>query len=525
MTKARQQLTRFAAVFAGGTMLSRVLGMVRDMVLLNTIPSGAKEIFFFAFKIPNMLRDMLGEGAVNAAYVPLFSRCLEKEGEASFRRLVRACLSATILLFLVLTVVGIFLVPLLLEPALKLLQPMTNAEPKSEGEIAQIISVLRWIMPYLFFIGTAVFAMGPLFVMKRYGPPSWSPMVLNVALIASCLLLRDFFPDPIWALVAGVWLGGIGQLLVLFWAMKRHAGVLTPSWELGHPGIRQAFILLIPVVFGQATGEVNKLVDALFAIQLNAVTTLYTANRLVQLPLSIFGIAVAVAILPSISAAGGRGDYGEIRKTLLHGLRQSAFLVLPALAVLLIMGEELILLLFEFGNANFTPEDGHRAAQALFYSGMGLLSFTWVKVGIQGFFAIQDTRSPVIVATLSMLLNIVLNMALVGPMGFQGLALATTLSFTANFFGLYVLLSRRYGLLLSRTFLLGVGKVILATIVAGGALVLVRNGFPDGLLPKGTVGEALQLAMLLSVMGGVYGGCCLVLRVEDLALLKKLLRR
>ncbi len=524
MTAPRSQLTRFAAVFAGGTMLSRILGLVRDIILADKIPFASREIFFFAFRIPNMLRDMLGEGAVNAAYVPLFTRSLEEDGEEGFRRLVRACLSAVIVLFLVLTVVGILLVPLL-PFALSLLQPFTNSEPVPQDTLQQTMDVLRWIMPYLFLIGTAVFAMGPLFVMKCYGPPSWSPLVLNVALIFSCLVLVDYFPDPVWALVTGVWLGGIGQLVILFLAMKRHAGVLLPSWELGHPGVRQAFLLLVPIIVGQSTGEVNKLVDGFFAIKLEAVSTLYFANRLVQLPLSVFGIAVAVAILPTISAAGARNDDGEIRQTLLHAFRQSAFLVLPALVVLLVAGEDIINLLFVHEGGKFTLAHGHDVAQALFYYGLGLLSFTWVKVSVQGFFAVQDTRSPVIMATLSMVLNIVLNMTLVGPMGFQGLALATTLSYTANFLGLYVLLCRRYGALVSSRYLLGLAKLCLAAGIMGVVLSQNHHWYPGSWVSQGVIAEAIEVFVLLGVSGVVYGICCLVLRVEDVTLLRKLFRR
>ncbi len=524
MSAARHQLTRFAAIFAGGTMLSRVLGLVRDVVLLSAIPGPAKEIFFFAFKIPNMLRDMLGEGAVNAAYVPLFSRSLEQDGEEAFKRLVRACLSATMILFFVLTVVGILLVPLL-PTALALLQPLSHADPLPQETLERTMEVLRWIIPYLFFIGTAVFAMGPLFVVKHYGTPSWAPMLLNIALIASCLLLNDYFTDPVWALVTGVWIGGIAQLIVLFLAMKRHTGVLLPSWELGHPGVKQALFLLLPVIVGQATGEVNKLVDAFFAFKLEAVTTLYAANRLIQLPLSIFGIAVAVAILPTISAAGARKDHGEIRATLLHALRQSAFLVLPALVALLVMGEEIVGLLFVHGGGEFTASDGHDAALALFYYGLGLLSFTWVKVGVQGFFAIHDTRTPVIIATLSMALNIGLNMLLVGPMGFRGLALATSISFTANFLGLYLLLGKRYGTLLSAEFLLGMAKLAVAAILSAGALLLAQRTLPLEWLPGGWFGELLNVTALLLILATTYLISSLALRVDDMAILKRLLRR
>ena len=376
MSSSRHSLTRFMAIFAGGTMISRVLGLVRDIVVANVLPPVSREAFLFAFRFPNMLRDMLGEGAVNAAYVPLFSRSLETEGEAPFRRLVRACFGAVILLFAVLTAIGILLAPLL-PVVLGWLSPFSDAEMPGEAQLSLTISVVAWVMPYLFFIGTAVFAMGPLFVMRHYGTPSWSPAILNVFLILACVWHAHWFPDPIWALVAGVWLGGLGQLAVMLFAMGRHAGVLLPSFELRHPGIRKAMLLLVPVILGQATGEVNKLVDAFFAYKLEAVTYLYYANRLVQLPLSVFGMAVAVAILPSISAAAARKDHEEIRTTLLHGLRQSAFLVLPAVAGLLLLAEPLMQLFYAHRGGEFSGLDAHHAAVALTYYAWGLLGFAW----------------------------------------------------------------------------------------------------------------------------------------------------
>lgn len=524
MSASRQSLTRFMAIFAGGTLLSRLLGLVRDILVANMVPFAAREIFLFAFKFPNMLRDMLGEGAVNAAYVPLFSRTLETEGQAAFTRLVRACFGAAILLFAVLSVLGV-LAASLLPVLLGWLQPFTGTDVPDASELELKISAMRWTMPYLFFIGTAVFAMGPLFVMRHYGTPSWSPLLLNVALIGACLVNKDYFSDPVWALVAGVWLGGVAQMGVMMLAMKRHAGVLLPSLELNHPGIRKAMILLVPVVLGQATGEVNKVVDALFAVKLEAVSVLYFANRMVQLPLSIFGIAVAVAILPSISAAAARDDRGEIRETLLHGFRQSAFLVLPALAGLLVLGEPLMRLFFSHAGGEFSVEEAHRAGVALQYYAWGLLTFAWVKVGVQGFFAMHDTKTPVVVASISMLMNILLNMALVGPMGYQGLALATSISYGANFLGLYLLLWRRFGPLWSPAFVWSLARTLMATVLMGGVVYGLHRSLATILPGDATLLEAVRVFAPVAAGAVAYPAFCLLLRSEDVGLLRSLMRR
>lgn len=523
MTQGRHQLTRFMAIFAGGTLLSRVSGLVRDIVLAD-VPFVSREVFLFAFRFPNMLRDMLGEGAVNAAYVPLFARCLESEGEAAFQRLVRACLGATLVLFAIVSAAGMLLVPFI--PAiLTYIEPVTGESPPEAAHLALTLAVLYWIMPYFFLIGAAVFAMGPLFVMKRYGTASWSPVILNIALIAVCLIHMDYFPDPVWALVAGVWLGGIGQVAVMFHAMKKHAGVWRPSMEWKHPGVRHAFLLLLPVIVGQATGEVNKLVDSFFAYQLEAVSYLYFSNRLVQLPLSVFGIAVAVSILPAISAAGAREDHAEIRETLGFGLRQSAFLVMPAMVGLLVLGEPLMRVLFVHGGGGFTADDAHQSASAMFYLAWGLLAFTWVKVAVQGFYAVHDTKSPVIIASLSMGMNIVLNILLVKPMGFQGLALATTISYAANFLGLFVLLNRRYGRLLTTAFLIELSKIVLAATLMGGAVYGAYRSAAAWLGHGSVFAEPAAVLGAIAVGVLAYPLLCHALRAEDAGTLRALLLR
>ncbi|HDP35376.1 MAG TPA: murein biosynthesis integral membrane protein MurJ, partial [Candidatus Hydrogenedentes bacterium] len=438
-----RELSRFAAIFAGGTMISRALGLVRDMVFAHVIPGAALGSFLFAFSLPNMLRDMLGEGAVNAALVPVFTAARESGDHKEYRRAVASVMSMMLLIFFALTVIGVLLMPL--TPAvLSALRPFTGRElPQSEAELTETVRLMQWTFPYLFFIGAAVFAMAPLFVARRYGTPSWTPVLLNVSFIVCALCLRGYFANPAWALVVGVWLGGLAQMAALWFDMFRSVGVAWPRFHFRHAAVAQTVWLLLPVVFGQAAGEVNKLVDRFFAMSLgeDTVLALYISNRLVQLPLAIFGVAVAVAILPALSQSHAQRDAEKQRSLMLFGLRQSFFLSLPAMVALIVLREPVIRLIFERGE--FDAAATERAAGALFYAGMGLVSFAWVKVLVQGFYARHDTRTPVVVAASCMLLNIALNLALVRPMGYQGLALSTSISFTVNFVALYLLHTRR----------------------------------------------------------------------------------
>lgn len=461
--------SRFASIFAAGTLLSRVLGLVRDAVMFALIPAISRSAFLVAFKFPNMLREIVGEGASNAAFVPVFSSALENKSSEEFKQLVSAVLSAMIILLGLLTVAGMFALPTIIG-AISYLDTFTGEVAPSQEKIDLITTLSFWTFPYLFLICLAVFCMAPLFTLKHYSTPSWSPALLNVSIIATCWLFHERFAEPAYALVIGAWIGGIAQLTVQYIALAKVSGIRYPNFQLRHPAIRQVLWLLLPVLIGQSAGEVNKLIDTLFAASLSdpgTVTNLYAANRLIQLPLSIFAVATSVAILPNLSTLHSKGEHDELRSTLMQGMRQSFFFIMPAMAGLLILGQPVITLLFERGE--FTAHDTDMAATALaFYAG-GLLAFAWVKIVVTGFYAMQDTKSPVIIASMAMLLNILLNFALIGSLGYKGLALSTTLSFGLNCLALYLLLGHRIGNLWDADFINSIVRTVIATVFMSAA--------------------------------------------------------
>ena len=524
MTETRGQLSRFAAIFAGGTMLSRVLGLVRDMVTAAVIPTGARDAFFFAFRVPNMLRDMLGEGATNAAFIPVLTEAQEKEGPDSFRELAASIYGVMFVVLSVVTLAGVLFMPLV-PFVLHALGPLTGSQGRSAEEMAETVRIMQWTFPYLLFIGLTAFAMAPLFAVKHYSTPSWSPTLLNLALILAPVALARFLVNEAWAMVAGVWVGGLAQLLVNMHALRKHAGIRFPSLRVRHPGVRKAFWLLVPVILGQATGEINKLVESFFAYSLEegAVTALFFANRLVQLPLAIFGVAVSVAILPAISRAATHRRFDEIRDMLLHGYRQTFFLVFPAMMGLVVLREPIMRLLFERGA--FAPQETARAAAALLFYSLGLLSFVWVKISVQGFFAVQDTRTPVIVATASMLLNILLNAALVGPMGYRGLALATTLAFTINLLLLYVCLNARFGLLWDRATAASLFRVTIAACMTCAVVYVLHYRIERHFGINGIGPRFLAVAVPIGAAGILYPLLCKGLNVKEMDFLLQAFRR
>lgn len=506
-------LSKFAAIFALGTMFSRVLGLARDVMVSVCIPVGAREAFLVAFRLPNMLRDIVGEGAANAAFIPVMSETLEKRKEKAFREVVASTFGAMMVLLGVITAAGVLLVPQMLN-GINVLQPITGGKIYTAEEVALLTSLGRWTFPYIFLIGLAVFSMAALFTVKHYSTPSWAPALLNIAMILCILVSMRTRLDPAWALVMGVWIGGIAQWAVQYYAMGKYAGVWRPRFDVRRKEVIAMFVLLGPVVIGQAAGEVNKVVDSMFAYKIGngPVTWLYNANRLVQLPLTIFGFATAAAVLPAASRAAARNAFGEMREVIVQGLRQSFFMVVPSMIGLVVLGRPIVKLLFGWGHTRSDADIDSMATATAIYAA-GLLSFAWVKVTVSGFYAVKDTRTPVIISSASMVLNIFLNAAWVKSYGYQGLAWATTISYTANFAALYAILGARFGRLWDTSFVtalvrMGAASAGMAAVGYAAHLGMMRmfsqDGFWERLLQAGgPIMAAIAAFAGLSWMFGV----------------------
>ncbi len=505
-------------------MISRVLGLVRDQVFAALIPAAAFDAFVVAFRLPNMLREIIGEGATNAAFVPVMSERLEQGKKRDFTRLVASAFGVMIVVLAVLTVTGILLIPGLMN-ALDFVDQFTGKDPIAPDRVAYLIELSQWAFPYLFFIGLAVFCTAPLFTLGHYSTPAWTPALLNVALIAMCLLARDLFPDPAHALLAGVWIGGIAQLAVQYYAFGRETGIWRPRFGFREPGIGQMFLLLLPVIIGQAAGEVNRLVESLFAYGLGAgtVRALFLATRLVQLPLSIFGSATAVAILPTLSKSGSRNATAEMRDVLVTGLRQSFFLVVPSMAGLMVLAQPIVQLLFERGE--FGPDATAMTATAVVISSAGLLSFAWVKVLATGFYAAQNTRTPVVIASLSMVFNVLLILVLIGPLGYRGIVLSSTISYTINAALLYVFLWNAVGPLYNPAFFYGILRIACATMLMSAAAYAAHEVMFRALGDATLWTQLTNTATAIAAAVAVYAVAAHLLKIEEFDAFLRAFRR
>lgn len=505
-------------------MLSRVLGLIRDQVTVALIPAAAMDAFIVAFRLPNMLREIIGEGAVNAAFVPVMSDRLEKNSREDFQRLVANTFGAMILILAALTAAGIFFIPELTK-LVNLVSRFTGGSDVNPDSIAYLNELSRLAFPYLFFIGLAVFCTAPLFCLHHYSTPSWTPALLNVTLIAACFIPAAWLGDPAYALIGGIWAGGIAQLAVQYSAFGKHAGVWRPRFGLNDPGIRRMLLLLVPVVIGQAAGEVNRLVDSFFAYGLGegVVRSLFVATRLVQLPLSIFGTATSVTALPSLARAFARGARDEMREMLLSGLRQSFFLTIPSMIGLMVLATPIVRLLFERGN--FGPEDTIMTSTAVVISAAALLSFAWLKICATGFYAMGNTRTPVIFSSASMILNVLLILALIGPLNFRGLALATSISYTINAALLFAFLWRAIGPLYNAGLVSSILRSGAAALLMGAAAWLTSTQLDTMLGHESTLARAVVALVPIAVGVLVYIGLCALFRVEELDSFVRAFRR
>ncbi|MBS0002878.1 MAG: murein biosynthesis integral membrane protein MurJ [Thioalkalivibrio sp.] len=427
------RIFRSTAIVSGMTLISRVLGYLRDMVLAVTFGASANtDAFFVAFRIPNFFRRLFAEGAFSQAFVPIFAEYRERHGRVALRDLLDHTAGTMLAVLTLVTVLGVLAAPWLIwvfAPGL--------AQAGGRQELAA--QMLRITFPYLLFISLTAMAAGILNSIGRFAVPAFTPVFLNLALIAAALWAAPLFPEPIVALAWGVFAAGILQLVFQVPFLMRAGLLPRPRLRRAHAGVRRIVHLMLPAILGTSVVQVNLLVDTLIASFLVAgsISWLYFGDRFVELPLALFGIAIATVILPRLSGEHSRADQAAFARTLDWALRLSLLVALPAAAGLIVLAVPILATLIQY-NA-FTEHDTRMAAMALAAYGLGLPAFILIKVLAPGFFARQDTKTPVKIAVIAMLANMVLNLLFVLPWylsgvpgAHAGLALATSASAYLN---------------------------------------------------------------------------------------------
>jgi putative peptidoglycan lipid II flippase len=488
-------IARSAGVVGGATLLSRILGAVRDIVVASFFGTGmVADAFIAAFRIPEFLRRLFGEGSLSIAFVPVYTDHLRRHGREAADRLAASALRSLALVLALVTVAGMAAVPWLV-------QVLAPGFSQSTDKFALTVVLARTMWPYLWFIGMVALCMGILNVLGHFAAPALSPVCLNLAMIAALVVggygVATEADLAVW-LAAGVVVGGALQLGLQVPFLVRHKVCFWRRAPLWHEGLGRVARLMGPVLFGAAVFQINSLVITLLASLLpqGSVAYLYYADRLVQFPLGVFGFAVATAVLPTLSHQAAAGRIEAMGQTCGHAIRLVFFITLPATVGLIVLREPIVSLLFQRGA--FDAQSMRLTAGALLYYAMGLWAFSAVRIVLNAFYALQDTRTPVRIAIVSIGANGLLGWALMGPMGHQGLALALTIASAGNFFLLAAALRRRLGVLGGHVIAVSIAKSGFCAAAMGACVQLLAWQ----VLPAGGRGIELVPGLAACIVAG-----------------------
>lgn len=500
------------------TMLSRVFGFVRDILVANFLGAGAvADAFVVAFRFPNLFRRLFAEGAFAAAFVPMFSRSLEGEGREVAREFAEQAFSVLAILLIVFVVAIEIAMPWLMP----YLAPGFENVP-AKMEMATEFS--RIAFPYLLFISLVALQSGVLNALGRFSAAAAAPVLLNITLITAILGFGGTQEQSGRALSWGVAVAGVVQFLWLVWHCRRAGFPIRFRRPRLSEKVRTLGRRILPVVFGASLYQINLLIGTILATTISdgAVSYLYYADRVTQLPLGVVGIAVGTALLPMISRKLESGDIGEANDAQNRGTEFALLLTVPAAVALIVIPYPIISTLFERGA--FDADAAQATAAALTAYAVGLPAYVGIRVFTPGFFAREDTATPVRIAVLAMLVNIALNLILMQSMAHVGIALASSISAWLNIALLVIVLARRGHYQADRRLIIRFSGIVGASILMGGSLWLAADWLAIYL-----VGSSLEKVAALSVLVlaglAVYALSARLFGVFSLAEMRQTLKR
>ena len=512
------KIAKAAGIVGGATLLSRIFGFIRDMVVAQLFGAGmATDAFFVAFRIPNLLRRLVGEGALTASFIPVYSEYIAQKPKEEGDELASASFSVLAVFLILLTGLGILFSPWII----KVMAYGFSQEPE---KFKLTVLLTRVMFPYIFFIGLVALAMGVLNSWKHFAAPALAPVLLNIAIIACALSLSGVLPTPIMSLAIGVLLGGIAQLFFQVPFIRKKKIKLRLVFSLSHPGVKRIGLLMAPSVLGLGVTQLNVLVSTFLASYLPAgsISFLYYADRLLEFPMGIFAIAIATAVLPAFSEHSAQRDVEGLKNTLSFALRLTFFVTLPAMVGLIVLRLPIINLLFQRGA--FDAHSSAMTAQALLFYALGLAAFAGVRIIVPAFYSLQDTKTPVKVAFIALLANAGLGAVLMIPLRHGGLALATSLAAGLNFALLVLLLKKRLGRIGARKIFHSFLKNLGASVLMGCAAYAICAGGQWS-----TSGATVEKIFLLSgaVVAGIlaYGGASYLMGSEEMYSMVEIIKK
>ncbi len=460
------KVAKAAGTVGLATLASRLMGYIRDMVMSWAFGTGmAADAFYVAYRIPNLLRELLAEGSMSAAFIPVFTETLTKESKESALHLANAVFARLLVILLVLTGLGVLFAPFVV----KMIAWGWLHKAGNEDKFLLGVTLTRIMFPYLLFIGLAALAMGMLNSLRYFLTPALSPVMLNVMMISAVVLSTRFLSQPIIGVAFGVVLGGMCQFLIQVPGLQKQGMRMRPEFKPTHPGVKRIGLLVLPVFLSSSVNQLNIFITTILAsfLATGSITYLYYGMRFIQFPLGIFGVAIATAVLPTMSAQAARREMNEFRETFSFGLRLVFFIMFPAMAALITLRIPIVSLLLEHGQ--FDRHSTQGVALALACYAVGLWAFAGVRIVVQAFYALQDTRTPVFVALVAFSSNILLSALFVfkTSLAHGGLALATSIAAMLNISLLTIQLRKKIGRIDASRILRSLVKIIPASLAIG----------------------------------------------------------
>ena len=495
-------LLRTLATVSSLTMVSRVLGYVRDFLIARIFGAGLlTDAFFVAFKIPNLLRRLFAEGAFSQAFVPILAEYKNRSGPGDTKTLIDAIATVLFLALVVAAALGMAAAPIIVY----LTAPGFAAEPE---KFATTVQLLRITFPYIVFISLVALSAGILNTWNRFSVPAVTPTLLNVAFIIGSLFFADYFDPPVLVLAWAVFIGGALQLAYQVPFLARLG--LLPRWRLdfSHPGLRRVLLLMLPAAFGVSVSQVSLLLNQIFAsfLPTGSVSWLYYADRLMELPAGVLGVAVGTILLPSLSRYHASANQAEYSRLLDWGLRITVLLAVPSAVALAVLALPLVTMLFQYGR--FTADDAWMTRQALVAYSAGLVGMILVKILAPGFYARQNVLTPVKIGVVTLVATQLMNLAFVGPLRHAGLALAIGLGACLNAGLLYIQL-RRHSIYIPQPGWPVFVLKVLASVIFMAIVLFTTMGEPARWLQASWQFKVPAVLGLVALGTACYGACLL----------------
>ncbi|RLB70979.1 MAG: murein biosynthesis integral membrane protein MurJ [Deltaproteobacteria bacterium] len=519
-SKNSRSLIKNAGIIGLATLLSRILGFVRDMVTANYLGTSIyADAFFVAFRIPNLLRRLFGEGSLTAAFVPVFSGYLAAGKRTEAKEIAQTAMTLTAICLTLITICGIIFSPFIIS----VIAPGFSATPE-KYELAVFLN--RLMFPYILLISLVALAMGILNADNHFLTPALAPVLLNLCMIAAALGLTPFLGNAALALAIGVLCGGFAQLLLQLPVLKKHGFPWRPRFNFRHPAIKRVLTLMGPSLLGLAITQITIFCNTLLASYLvdGSISYLYFADRLIQFPLGIFAVALGTATLPALSRSAAKMEWDDYSTTFSLALRLLIFITLPAMAGLILLSKPIVFLLFERGH--FGAHSTTMVAQTIVAYATGLWAYAALRIIVPAFHSLQDTKTPVKVGAIALLVNLIAAFTLMHFFQHLGLALATAISSAVNCLLLLALLKRRLGDEIKIT---GLPRAFSQTLFATAVMTLAILGLDQISLTapgySSHLYDCLRLILKLVTALSVYFLCSRILGSPELKELQNLTSR